>query len=251
MINDKYINEEENLVPENTIAIISHSADVNTQYKDITLNFKDYPKRDWFTSHFYYCLPILIGNQYGFGIKSLYDVSLIWDGSESPEALKVNIIGESSKNQFVISNFGTGVVTFQNRFTMRTPPGINLMTIQPPNHFIKNIGVMTAVIESDNLRRDFSFNLKVIEPNVETFIKKGDIIAAFIPIPRYFVDKFSLVDGKEIFSEATLTKEYQDQFEFGRQRLGPDKEKLHQAGRKYFNGIHAFGEKYKDHQKRL
>ena len=30
-----------------------------------------------------------------------------------------------------------------------------------------------------------------------------------------------------------------------------DKEKPHESGRKYFNGYHADGEKFKDHQKRL
>jgi hypothetical protein len=30
-----------------------------------------------------------------------------------------------------------------------------------------------------------------------------------------------------------------------------DKEKAHYSGRKYFNGIHAFGQKFKDHQKRV
>lgn len=238
-------------MPKNTIAIVPHSANATTNYENIILNLKDYPKRDWFTSHFYYCLPIMIGNQYGFAVKSLYNISMIWDGTESPDGLKVNIDNYGSEDQFVVSNFGSGIVTFQNKFTMRTPLGVNIMTIQPPNYFIKNIGVMTAVIETDNLRRDFSFNLKVIEPNVETFIKKGDIISAFIPIPRYYVDKFSIVDAKDIFDEETLSKEYEDQLEFGNQRKGPDKEKPHQAGRRYFNGIHAFGEKYRDHQKRI
>ena len=248
---DEYINEGNNLVPENTIAIVPHNANVTTDYDSIILDLKDYSKRDWFTSHFYYCLPILIGNQYGFAIKSMYDVSLFWDGSESPAGLTVNINGYGHESQYVVSNFGSGVVTFQNNFTMRTPPGINIMTIQPPNYFIKNIGVMTAVIETDNLRRDFSFNLKVIEPNKQTLIQKGDIIAAFIPIQRYFVDGFQIKDAKDLFSQETLNKEYTDQFEFGEQRRNQDKDKPHQAGRRYFNGVHAFGQKYKDHQKRV
>ena len=53
-----------------------------------------------------------------------------------------------------------GVVTIQNRFTFRTPPDVNLMTINPPNYWIDGIQHMTGVIETDNLRRDFTFNLK-------------------------------------------------------------------------------------------
>jgi hypothetical protein len=110
---------------------------------------------------------------------------------------------------------------------------------------------MTAVIEADQIRRDFSFNLKLTDPNRVVSVKKGDPLAAFIPIPRYFVEEFELDTVNKYFSEELIKNEQNDANELGRQRMQEDKEKAHYSGRKYFNGIHAFGQKFKDHQKRV
>jgi hypothetical protein len=70
-------------------------------------------------------------------------------------------------------------------------------------------------------------------------------------MPRYFIDKFELDTVNKYFSEDLIKNEQNDANELGRQRLNEDKEKAHYSGRKYFNGIHAFGQKFKDHQKRV
>ena len=44
--------------------------------------------REWFDANFYRCLPLTIGNQYGFIIKSEFDFSFIWDGGLSNESIK-------------------------------------------------------------------------------------------------------------------------------------------------------------------
>jgi hypothetical protein len=131
----------------------------------------------------------------------------------------------------------------------RTEPGMNLMTFQPPNHFISGILSMTAVIETDNLRRDFTFNLKVTEANKDIYIKRGDILSAFMPIPRYFLDKFTLEPASNIFSKFTIEKERNETNIFNSQRLGEDMSKPHESGRKYFHGLHADSSSYPDHQK--
>lgn len=248
-----YINQNGNNVPENSIVLFPHdySNFVKNNYNDIIEDLRTNPKRDWFTEHFYYCLPLLIGNQYGFGIKSLYDIDLVWSGNEDNSSLSFKINNEQDNRQLFTSHFGSGILTIQNEFSLRTPPGINIMTMQPPNYFIPGLSAMTGVVETDNLRRDFTFNVKVTIPNMNIKIKKGDILASFIPIPRYFIDKFSFVEHREIFSEETLKKEYEDQRELSKQRNNEDTQKPHASGRRYFNGIHAFGEKYEDHQKRI
>jgi hypothetical protein len=153
--------------------------------------------------------------------------------------------------QSIHPGFAQGILTIQNSFQFKTPPGINLMTIAAPNFFIPGIQAMTAVIETDQIRRDFTFNLKLTDPGRVVEIKKGDPLAAFIPIPRYFVEKFELDTVNKYFSEELIKNEQDDANELGRQRMNEDKEKAHSAGRKYFNGIHAFGQKFIDHQKKL
>jgi hypothetical protein len=48
-----------------------------------------------------------------------------------------------------------------------------------------------------------------------------------------------------------MANEFKDQMELNRQRNAEDLDKKFESGRKYFNGEHAFGCKYADHQKRI
>ena len=68
------------IVPDNTIAVIPNATGYTELYEDIIEPLHGKFKRDWFVKHAYYCLPLTIGNQYGFLIKSLYDFNILWNG---------------------------------------------------------------------------------------------------------------------------------------------------------------------------
>ena len=180
------------IVPKNKLVIIPESNEFSNSNELIVQSLKGNLKRDWFIKHAYFCLPLVIGNQYGFGIKSLKTFKVKWNGGVSASDVVVEILdeGDNPNHQSISSHFGMGTITIQNRFTFRTPPDINLMTINPPNQFIDGIHHMTGVVETDNLRRDFTFNLKITRPNTEIIINKGDLVGCVLPIPRHFVDKF-------------------------------------------------------------
>ena len=253
MTTGPYINDPGHEVPENKILVIPSYDLQNTYYTEIIEPLAGNPKRDWFNSHFYYCLPILIGNQYGFVIRSMRDLEITWDGgNDHVNDLNITFLNnDNADKQTFYDGFSTGILTIQNHFHLKTPPGINLMTIQPPNMFIPGTIAMAGVIETDQLRRDFTFNLKVTIPNYTIRIKKGDPLGAFIPIPRYFVDKFEIDDAYKYFDKELIENEQKDIKELARQRSIDDKSKPHEAGRKYFTGEHAFGEKYVDHQRKV
>lgn len=247
-----YLNDPGHEVPENKILVVPHMTDHDGFYKDVIEPLKGKVKRDWFNEHFYYCLPINIGNQYGFIIKSQRDFEMTWDGShDSSEDIKFNFLDQDDTKQIIKGGFSSGVVTIQNRFALKTPPGINIMTIQPPNMFLPGCVAMTGVIETDQIRRDFTFNIKITIPNYTIKVKKGDALGAFIPVQRYFIDKFAVDLITDIFDKSYHENELYDNEELNRQRNGEDKLKTHMSGRKYFNGEHAYGQKYNDHQKRL
>ena len=251
-----YINDPGFEVPQDKILIIPFSGrdEQYDRYPEIVESLKGNIKRSWLNNHAYYCLPLNIANQYGFIIKSAYDFDATWDGSfDNPNDIHININNpaDSICMQSIHPGFAQGILTIQNSFQFKTPPGINLMTIAAPNFFIPGIQAMTAVIETDQIRRDFSFNLKLTDPGRVVEIKKGDPLAAFIPIPRYFIEKFELDTANKYFSQELIKNEQNDANELGRQRMNEDKEKAHYSGRKYFNGIHAFGQKFIDHQKKL
>lgn len=245
-----YINDKGYEVPENTILVVPHAVDHDGFYTEILKPLKGNPKRDWFNAHFYYCLPLSIGNQYGFVIESLRDFEITWSGGKSD--VEITFLNDDNNNKQVVKGgFGSGIITVQNMFALKTPPGINLMTIQPPNMFIPGCVSMTGVVETDQIKRDFTFNIKVTVPNLKITVKKGDPLGAFIPIQRHFVDNFDARLVTDIFDRELHVSEVQESVNLGNERDTIDKEKPHMSGRRYFNGINFDGTQYPDHQKRV
>jgi hypothetical protein len=243
-----HINDPGYEVPENTIVVVPHAPGQTGFYKEILLPLKGESKRDWFTAHFYYCLPLTIGNQYGIAVRSAFTFEATWPGGEAPAVITFEPNSDIPQ-QVVSTHFNNGVITFQNFFALKTPPGINLMTIQPPNMFIPGCVAMTGVVETDQIRRDFTFNLKITVPNYKVKVNKGDIIGAFIPIPRYFVDKFEVSLVTDLFDADLHLNETKEAKLLGIERSTTDKEKNHMAGRRYFKGFHSDETPYTDHQK--
>lgn len=239
-------------VPDKTIVIFpdiddSKEKKINTQINNILT--KPPKKRDWFTPHFYRCLPLSIGNQYGFVISSEYDIEFVWDGGIGPDSIQF-FFNEDTEGLFprIESHFGSGIITVNPPFTLRTPPGVNLITINPPNFIIPNITAMTGVIETDNLRRNFTFNLKVQIPNIKVKIPKGMPIAAFMPIPRYFGDKFNLEFAKDVFSKEIILEEEKAVHDANIHREQVEYISKNSVGKHYMRGIDIYKNKFKDHQ---
>lgn len=246
------INDGINDVPDKTIAIFKNpNNDGNTIPNDRLLNILKKPskKRDWFDSHFYRCLPLTIGNQYGFVISLDFDFSFQWNGGHKEEDIFFTF-GEGVHTGYprIDSHFGHGILTINTPFFLRTPPGINLMTINPPNYVIPNITVMTGVIETDNLRRSFTFNLKIQIPNIQVTVPAGTPLAAFIPVPRYFCDEFSLEFAENIFTKEIIDEELQAEVDTAKYRTEVESKLKNRVGRHYFLGTDVYGNKFKDHQ---
>lgn len=243
-------------VPENTLAILPDHDSFNDFARDLVVPMAGQKHRDWFIQHAYFCLPLVIGNQYGFGLRSSATFDATWHGGDTKHDVSVEIL-EQDRNewgdvpQIISSHFGMGTVTIQNRWSYRTPPGVNLMTINPPNHWIDGVQHMTGVIETDNLRREFTFNLKLTRPGHTVRINKGDLVGCVLPTPRYFPDGFQVRPADELFSQAQLDEELEQAAKFSVERAGPDRDKPHGNGRRYFHGIDADGTPFPDHQKHV
>lgn len=244
-----------NNVPDKTIAVF-----VNKKYKKnlkkdqlFKLITKSPKKRDWFTPHFYRCLPLTIGNTYGFIIKSEFSFSAIWNGGPEPSDTTLKFEKETLllENKFpkISTHFGSGIITIDPPFFLRTPPGVNLMTINPPNYVIPNITVLTGVVETDNLRRNFTFNIKLQIPNVEVIFPSGTPLSAFVPVPRYFLDSFELTLANEIFSKELIDEELIAEEHAFEKRKIIDVLTKNKVGRDYFRGVDPYGNVFPDHQK--
>lgn len=243
-------------VPPNTIAILPFNDYFKGQHNLVIQSLHNCVKRDWFIKHAYYCLPLTIGNQYGFVIKSLYDFTVHWNGGINPSDVTIKFddpveYGQLIGLQKIDPHFGMGTFTIQLGFILRTPEGVNIMTGNPPNYFIDGITHMTGVVETDNLRRDFTFNLKITRAGHDIKIRKGDWIGYFIPYPRHFVDPFSVVDSQDIFTQDQVKEEQKCSDDFGIERSKLDVHKPRGNGRRYWNGEDVYGNQFPDHQKNL
>ena len=267
------------VVPDKTIALIFNEDLIAIDKERInSLIERPSKKRDWFSPFFYHCLPLTIGNQYGFVLKTEMAFEVEWDGGDSPDSVHIAFFPDQecsvnycqceakrstslelvdgkycwSRGQYpkVYTSFGHGILTLTYPFVFRTPPGVNLMTINPPNEVLPNITVMTGVVETDNLRRDFTFNLKIQQPHIKMRFPKGCVIAGIIPVPRYFCDEFSLKFADELFDEETIVEELnamEDTYQ-SRREVEPHN-KPHGLGRHYFKGEDVYGNQFPDHQR--
>lgn len=66
---------------------------------------------------------------------------------------------------------------------------------------------MTGVVETDNLRRNFTFNLKIQMPNIKVNFPAGVPLSGFIPIPRHYADEFTIVDALDVFDKDLVDEE--------------------------------------------
>lgn len=254
----KIINQDEDLVvPEKTIAIFPLIPDDGVEEFDMNFNSFLKPlnldhKRGWFDSNFYHCLPLSIGNMQGFSVSVPFGFDVIWNGGNAVE--DVVIIKDGSCNRFtgintidVKSEFGHGIITIHLPVTLKTPPGVNLMTIAPPNFPLAGLSPMTGVVESDNIRFTFTMNIKIDIPNTIIKIEKDAPIGAILPIPRYFCDSFELKNANEIFTKDVVEDERLAVSEHGDLRDFNNKNKLG-LDKLYYKGVDIRQNRFKDHQ---
>lgn len=254
------INQDKDLtVPEKTIAffpIIPNEGLKSFDLNNVGLFLRPLNtdhKRDWFTSHFYKCLPLSIGNMQGFVFSLPYDFSVFWNGGNEKNDVIVEIGNEIAQYKglnfiYPTSEFGHGIFTIHFPITLKTPPGVNLMTIAPPNFLLPGLSPMTGVVESDNIRFSFTLNIRLDFPNLKYKILKNTPLMGIIPIPRYFCDSFELKNAYDIFNKNTVEEEMIVVNEHGKSRDFDNLKSQYVADKIYYSGKDVRGNKFKDHQ---
>jgi hypothetical protein len=257
------INKGNKNVPEKTIAVLGYSHDKTWPSLE---SLKGEQRRDWFDDPYYFCLPITIANQIGFVVRSLFDFTVRWDGGKSRDSLVITsedtiedgVYGNDK--QKVYSYFQNGTFTVSHDWMLRTPKGTNLYITQPPNFFIPGVHTMAALIETDNLNRDFTFSLKVSVPNIDIHIKKGDMLALILPMPRYYPDSFELKSALELFDRPTLISQLKALVDHAQADAELKEERGTFGGltqnedRKlgiYYRGFDPYGEAFEEHQRKI
>jgi hypothetical protein len=255
------INQDDGLVvPEKTIAFFPVIADKGVKSFDLNdvslflrpLNLDH--KREWFSAHFYKCLPLSIGNMQGFVFSLPYGFDVLWKGGASPEDLHISYHKDAEQYEnlnFIhpSSEFGHGILTIHYPINLKTPPNTNLMTISAPNFPLPGMSPMTGVVESDNLRFSFTLNLKIDIPNTPIRVLPNYPLVGIIPIPRYFCDSFELKNAYDIFEKEVVDEETKVSREHSDIRAEANANiDSTLPDRLYYRGMDVRGNKFKDHQ---
>ena len=115
-----------NNVPDKTIAVFPYDGYSFDQMSNNIHSLSGVRKREWFDKHFYNCLPLTIGNQYGIAVRSAFTFEATWPGGEAPAVITFEPNFDIPQ-QVVSTHFNNGVITFQNFFALKTPPGIRIL----------------------------------------------------------------------------------------------------------------------------
>jgi hypothetical protein len=188
------------------------------------------PRRYWMdqSKHAYHCLPLVIGNQWGWQILCPTDVSVTWDGSPSLEGLRVDVAPQYSAA--VKSQFGWGIVTFTPPWLFRTPPGWDLYLKGPSNRWKTNCTALDGVIETWWLNYTFTINWKVIEPGT-VFFARGESLGQLVPVPHATFESADAVEAPIGFLEPKAAQDLL-QWQEKRRSLAGEKLNVHLLYRK-------------------
>ena len=247
------INHRGHEIPPGVLAIVTVDDTTDGYYTEILHPLAGVTTRSWFTVPFYYCLPLVIGNQSGFVFKSTRDFDATWAGGDAPATI-MWIDDDLPKKQEVTTQFNHGIISIQNQFWIKTAPGISVMTIQPPNAYIHGLVAMTGVVETDNIRRDFTLNLRITQPGIVVSVRKGDFLSGLVPIRRHETEGYALRLASEVVGASALAGEREEAGRLSTERTVRDYLPAYGRpgpGRRYARGEHTTGEMYVDHQRTI
>jgi hypothetical protein len=144
------------------------------------------------------CHPLLVANQAGWWILASQDVRAKWNGRSDVRDLKI-----VSRDTHVVSNFGSGFVTWRLPYVFRTPPGWHLWSKGPANYFVDGAAPAEGIVETDHADEPFTVNWKLTRKGTVHW-RAGEPICQLVPIqtkvletwdPRYRPPSHELLAG--------------------------------------------------------
>ena len=133
-------------------------------------------KRDWMPSAVYNCMPLVLGNSFGYGVYFEEDISFIWDGDvRNPSRV---IKGE----KFVGPDRGAGSVSFHTNLLFKTDENTSLLTMPVPNQPIKDATTLTTILSSSFFTQLLPIVWQLEKPNKEYFVPAGSYVGCILPI---------------------------------------------------------------------
>jgi hypothetical protein len=152
-------------------------------------------QRDWmdltFDRHAYQCFPVSLSNRLGWGISFPEDIAFIWDGVNDSTADHVKVL---SGEKYAYSGRGNRTISFNTdlTFVSDSPGPWSILTMPPPNIFIRGAQCMTTLISPTALEGQLPIAWMITEPNVEITIPANTPIASLLPISLLDIQNYPI-----------------------------------------------------------
>lgn len=210
------------------------------------------PRRDWMDdtpeSFAYRCLPLAVANQHGWEVYATSGLTARWNGGDRVEDVEV-VMDDPMRMNYPgtpMTNFGSGILTFEMGFLLRTPPGWNIFVTGPLNHPKDGILGLSGVIETDWSPYSFTMNWRFTRPG-EVRFEKDEAIAHLFPVRRDLFDRVEteirpLHTDKKTYDQMAIWRESRGDFS-ARLKAG-DKDAAEEKWQKgYYRGLMPDGAK--------
>jgi len=215
-------------------------------------------QRDWMNAtplrYAYRCLPLTIINQTGWWVKNPVGFTATWRGQTQPGGIDFHFdTAPQIWGQWINSQFGEGIVTWNTPFLFRTKPeGSRLLICGPVNYFKANAHPLTALIESDWISMSFTMNWKIMVPNQPVRFEAGEPLFQAIPLASNVCADLedASVSYQKLTDNPELHRAYRE-WDQGRRRFHDQKAagevKPNEWQKDYFQGRDAVGQETTSH----
>jgi len=157
--------------------------------------------------HPYRCLPLTMANSTGWEILCPVGLTIEWNGGLMEDAIRIT--GDEPwppVTSFADSHFRRGIVTFHTGHLFRTPPGVALWTMGPPNEPKDGIYPLSGIVETEWLPFPFTMNWQMTRPGKVRF-EKGEPFCFFTLIEDKKLEEVKPT-LRLLSSNPTLQKEF-------------------------------------------
>jgi hypothetical protein len=158
-------------------------------------------------------------------------------------------------DRWILSHFGSGVITFSLPYLFRTPRSVNLWCKGPANWIKDGIQPLEGIIETDWLASTFTMNWKLTRPNHLVFFEEGEPICMIVPVVRGLAESLDPVwapieTNPELKRQFEQWRDSRDSFNKGLRTREPETVKRGWQ-RDYVKGELPDGSHAPEHQTRL
>ncbi|HEU0299793.1 MAG TPA: DUF6065 family protein [Longimicrobium sp.] len=170
------------------------------------------PRRAWMDEtterYAYRCLPLTMGNMFGWELLSPATFEALWTGGRGVGAIQVVRL-DGGKGQLPSSHFGHGVLTFNTSHLFRTDARCQMFVTGPPNLPKDGIAPLTGMVETDWLPFAFTMNWRFTRPGVPVRFEEGEPFCHFFPVSAGALEAIEPV-LRDLDDEPELAAQYRE-----------------------------------------